>query len=337
MYIEHQDESYKRGLVLGLTMAEIVILVLFCLLLALAAIFSYHRDELVRRDAIIEIQSTQLNAMEELGLVEVGDLALIQDLKAYWEQYGPSDTSFRDYFSQLVLRVQELRDLRSRLEELVERSERLGDQLRAAEASSARMRAELAEVRAELESSRGQLEFLVALEIDPGREEDRRRVEEALAALELVETSGGDFREVVETLGRLQSEVGGLTRLVGYYERLFGFPPCWHDGDWRIDYTFDVTFTTNGFILRTVPQPRHADHPVMPAVQAVTTGRELTSGQFATQTKPIYDWSVAHQCRFFVTVYDGTAEDEKRIFQERMRVLEGHFYKRERLNVPPPF
>ena len=330
MYIEHQDESYRRGLVLGLTMAEIVILVLFCLLLALAAIFSLHRDEL-------DVQATRLAEIEELGLVEVADLGLIQDLKEYWERYGPSETSFGDYFSQLVLRVEELQDLRSRLEELVERSERLRDQLHAVEASGERMRVELAKVREHLESSSAQVEFFVTRGIDPAREEDRRRVEEALAALDFVEASGGDFREVMETLGRLQSEVGGLTRLVGYYERLFGFPPCWHDGDWRIDYTLDVTFTTDGFVLRQVPQPRHAEHPIMPAVHVVTTGQELTPGQFTAQTKPLYDWSVANQCRFFVTVYDGTAEDEKRIFQERMRVLEGHFYKRERLNVAPPF
>ena len=330
MYIEHQDESYRRGLVLGLTMAEIVILVLFCLLLALAAIFSLHRDEL-------DVQATRLAEIEELGLVEVTDLRLIQDLKEYWERYGPSETSFREYFSQLVLRVEELQDLRSKLEELVERSERLRDQLHAADASGERMRGELAKVRGHLESVRAKVEFFETRGIDPAREEDRRRVEEALAALEFFEASGGDFQEVMETLGRLQSEVGGLTRLVGYYERLFGFPPCWHDGDWRIDYTLDVTFTTIGFVLRKVPQPRHAEHPIMPAVHAVTTGQELTPGQFTAQTKPLYDWSVANQCRFFVTVYDGTAEDEKRIFQERMRVLEGHFYKRERLNVAPPF
>jgi hypothetical protein len=46
MDIRGEDLAYKRGLVLGLTMAEIIILVLFCLLLALAAVFATHQTRM---------------------------------------------------------------------------------------------------------------------------------------------------------------------------------------------------------------------------------------------------------------------------------------------------
>ena len=48
----HSDQAYKRGVILGLTMAEAVLLVLFSLLLALAALFMHQekRIEKVERD-----------------------------------------------------------------------------------------------------------------------------------------------------------------------------------------------------------------------------------------------------------------------------------------------
>jgi hypothetical protein len=60
MDIRGQGQAYKRGLVLGLTMAEIVILVLFCLLLALAAVFSVHRER-------IKLQTERIAALEKAG------------------------------------------------------------------------------------------------------------------------------------------------------------------------------------------------------------------------------------------------------------------------------
>ena len=41
-----QDKSYRRGLVLGLTMAEVMILLIFLLLMALAAALANREDRL---------------------------------------------------------------------------------------------------------------------------------------------------------------------------------------------------------------------------------------------------------------------------------------------------
>lgn len=337
MDIKDQEEGYRRGLVLGFTMAEVFILILFCLLLVLAFRMSLHQQEIERQTALILIQSEQLALFDQLSLLDQGDLRLVQDLKEYWERYGPSETGMREYFSQLVLQAQELAELRKRLEELVEKNSSLEEQLTSVEVSRHRINSELETLRPKLEAMKELDEFLASHQINPALEDDRRYIENALATMQMIQTGGQGLEEVAEALVQLQSEVGGLTNLIGYYERLYGFPPCWHDGEWRIDYTFDVTVTSQGFVMRTVPQSRHENHPIMGAVREVTSGRQISPVQFARETKPIYDWSVTNQCRFFVTVYDGTAENEKRIFQERMRVLEGHFYKRERLNVTPPF
>jgi flagellar motor protein MotB len=47
---------------------------------------------------------------------------LVAILKSYWEKHAPKGKEFRDYFSQLVLQVDELETLRAQLETLVEKT-----------------------------------------------------------------------------------------------------------------------------------------------------------------------------------------------------------------------
>ena len=53
-----QEKFYRRGLVLGLTIAEIMILIIFVLLLALASIFS-------GRDASVEAAERQVERLTD--------------------------------------------------------------------------------------------------------------------------------------------------------------------------------------------------------------------------------------------------------------------------------
>src|SRR5712671_417054 len=61
-----QQESYKRGVVLGLTMAEIVLLILFTLLLVLAALLT----DKERERAKLLLERSELEA--RLALIEKG-------------------------------------------------------------------------------------------------------------------------------------------------------------------------------------------------------------------------------------------------------------------------
>ena len=117
MDIRGQDQAYKRGLVLGLTMAEIVILILFCLLLALAAVFANHR-------VTIEQQTGRIAELEKAVKVEPETLRLVSVLKEYWERHAPKDVDIREYFSQLVLRIEDLDRLRKEVEQLAEKNRR---------------------------------------------------------------------------------------------------------------------------------------------------------------------------------------------------------------------
>ena len=58
-----QQESYKRGLVLGLTMAEIVLLILFTLLLVLAALLTEKHREQSKLEAQLALVEKEFSAM----------------------------------------------------------------------------------------------------------------------------------------------------------------------------------------------------------------------------------------------------------------------------------
>lgn len=333
MSIQQQDQAYKRGLVLGLTMAEIVMLVLFTLLMVLTAVIVRERDELAEKDRLIA---------ELEGTVEVDpeDLKTVAVLKEYWETYGPKNQSFRDYFSELVLQVQQLDRLRAELEQLVELNRELAGEARLAEERSRRiheLERALGESKTRLAEVESWIEALAEAGLDPASPDGREKLEAALTVLESLEGTGQGAGDFIAELAELRREAGDLRGKLVYYKRRYGQTPCWHDDEWSIDYTFEVKLTSAGYLLRAVDQPRHQDHPIMPMVARVTTGREIPPAQFIGETMPLYVWSQKHDCRFFVIVYDGTAEHEKRIFKERFGILEGHFYKLDRTNVAPPF
>lgn len=102
MNVFEQDRSYRRGLVLGLTMAEIVTLVLFCLLLAFGVVLQQRQQE-------IEDLQVQLEAGSKSG-----DLAA--KLLRHLQQRFPKAATLEDFKRLLTQQdeiarvVDELRD-----------------------------------------------------------------------------------------------------------------------------------------------------------------------------------------------------------------------------------
>src|SRR5579883_2681297 len=98
--IVQQRSSYRQGLVLGLTMAEIMILLVFCLLIAMATFLK--REESRRVVAEQELrQQRQLNAQERSVLAELKPNAALGEKLQNWS--GLSDPQAIDqYWRELV-------------------------------------------------------------------------------------------------------------------------------------------------------------------------------------------------------------------------------------------
>ena len=107
--VSRDSVSYRRGLVLGLTMAEIMLLLVFCLLIALAALISRSREKLAEAE----------KKVAELTLLAEGNTTLerraVEALReqAAAEKAGASPEEIEDSWTRLVADtgiVQRLRD-----------------------------------------------------------------------------------------------------------------------------------------------------------------------------------------------------------------------------------
>ena len=66
-HIFRQSSSYRQGLVLGLTMAEIMILLIFCLLIAMAAFLT--REQTKGEEAEQQYRVERVSSMADRNLV----------------------------------------------------------------------------------------------------------------------------------------------------------------------------------------------------------------------------------------------------------------------------
>ncbi|HUG61567.1 MAG TPA: hypothetical protein VMP03_06960 [Methylomirabilota bacterium] len=70
------DAGYRRGLVLGLTMAELMLLLVFCLLIALAALMAANREKLTGAEEAVR----EANARAETAEASLSELSILDRL-----------------------------------------------------------------------------------------------------------------------------------------------------------------------------------------------------------------------------------------------------------------
>jgi flagellar motor protein MotB len=110
--IERQSHSYRQGLVLGLTMAEIMLLLVFCLLLAVGSIIKHQRDQI--NLANIEIDALK-GTSSPLNLV-LSDLISL-DLKlagAMGKDGSISQSKIDEFWTEIVEARETVRQLESK-------------------------------------------------------------------------------------------------------------------------------------------------------------------------------------------------------------------------------
>ena len=313
--VEQRDSS--SGLVLGLTMAESAMLIIFVLLLALTALLTRAEEELVRFG---KLQAT----LEEN---KVGVKELIDQIRVSTEARRDADN-----WQELV------RDIERQTSDLSPESivSRLKEADQVLE-HSIRLRT-IAEAfkKAGVQPESEQLKSLAVLAtagheagLTPDEIQDAIHFFPVIGALR---NTGEPMTpqavvKMAQDAKRWREESGG---------RGTDHPSCWYDQDRTVAYLFDVALTDDGFIIQRARAPQREHKRESPALDSVRTGRLLTAQQFLSQTEPIFLWSVARDCRFFARAFDLTSADQKELYKDRMRTLESRFYKNANPSGPPP-
>ena len=349
-----RQRTFPRGLVLGLTMAETAILIIFVLLLALTALLGRETDR--RRTA-----EQDLEQFEQIRLVfaerglEPG--TLLETIRARDENRNDADAwreLVRDVGPQMPDPSPET--IASRLREATEALERdaahraLDEALAAAGVEPTRETlqdlAEIAEASHQNDLTADEVKD--AVEAYPALDEalEARGEGTAVRAVEQLVRDAQRWRdragENVDLLAELDRAGERIERLEAQAQARGGggtdHPSCWYDDDNTVAYLFDVALAEAGYLLQPARAPQHerARTALRRELAPVRTGRMLTPAQFRGQTERVYDWSVANDCRFFVRAFDLTATDQKELYKERMLLLESRFYKYANPTGPPP-
>ena len=316
-------------------MAEIVILIIFVLLLALAALLAHESEG--REEAEQELaRYEQIETLFRDEALPEDPVALRSVLRERVDEHEDAD-SWRELVREIEAAFPE-----PSVQEVVERiqeseigrmspaeAERLLAAHRAVEAADAYAELEQAIGAAGLEATPGEIrEMAEAMNAAARRGMSPAEVREAIESQDEGEGAGADPAVLAEQLGRARERIERLeAQAAARGGGGLDHPSCWYDRDGTVAYLFDVALLADGFVVDLARAPEHEAARKQLPVASVQTSRLLTEDQFLRQTLPVYDWSVARQCRFFVRAFDRVAADQKELYKRRMRVLESRFYK----------
>jgi hypothetical protein len=296
--IDEQSTAYRRGLVLGLTMAEVGILIIFVLLL-LIGFWDWDQRRLLRgaevrisRDRMASLAQAEASMVEVrrvLGSEEGSDGEDVQRKLQRMEEESRLHVELRK-----ALKISDSEDP----EEIV----RLVNALASGSSESA-----LSQLR---ETSR---EIKRAL--------DQAKSEGCSDAL-TKQVEGQSFR-IANQEGQLKHYETELAKAgLGKEER-----PCWVHPDGATEYLYDVVLGSSGIKMREREYPeRSAERATLP-MPTVDSSEVLQPVEFLERTKPLFESSRAQNCRFFVVVYDATGPTQKALYKDLLQTVEDHFYK----------
>ena len=346
--IAAQGASYRKGLVLGLTMAEIMVLIVFILLLALAGIFSkiQEREKLMEREVYNSEEKVQY----------------LTDLLEKYEQIS-NGKSVQDLARELVLAQRQLSVANAKNTELEAKNETsealindlktLAEEMNFDPSPEAIIQAlnelkTFKQVTASLGESGSFNEIQRALKqltefrelannagIDPTPQSVGRALEDAERIKKGLEGFGEKpIEEVIQEIKNVQmdnnnikGQMANLKRKLDSVGKGTEMPSCWAKEDGTVEYIYDVALTSDGMKVRESDISNREEERKNLPVSQISLNQGMDSREFLTSTRPLFEWSKEKECRFFVRVYDLTKLDEKAIYKNRLRDVESHFYK----------
>lgn len=265
-HIRSQNNAYRRGMILGLTMAEIMVLVLFALLLALAA-------ALAKKNSIIAARDLRIAALANLE-IELGELF----------RNGAKGISVTDIIQRLERQQKENADLKKE-----------ADRLKPYEANAKAVEDVIREIKQASKS-------------DATPQEIAEKLQQTAQLMKENQTFKG---QIVQLSSQIRAAGRGNE-----------FPSCWVTPGGKAQSIFELWITANGIVIKDhYLADRVSDKADLPLSQ-VRYGTELSRQDFLGDTNPLYQWSVAHQCRFYVIRY--TSVDKTSV--DLVNAMDAYFY-----------
>ncbi len=299
------DRPYRRGVVLGLSLAELFLILLFLLLLATigySAIVGEEVDRLRAANSTLEETKQALNkaratndqlagekadAVAKAEVAEKARNALADELAAAKEVLRnvikPEDPQ------KLIVGLQERDKLKAQVDQLTPAAE-LGDEVREA-----------------------------AREAGVNPSDVPKIVADAAQAQSAIEGLKSRLRDAEKGRDALRDKLAGLAEAKGQYA------PCWYAKDTgpngepreRALYIFDVRIDDDSVFVKDIPAPTPeyaSQKPTLP-IDRGALNKSLSFGKFLKSFQPLKDAAdnkevQVYPCKFYVKVWVATTSQE---------------------------
>lgn len=284
--------GYRRGLVLGLTLAETLLLVLFLLLLVYAALGQ-------ARDKKMKEQEDQ-----------IAGLALRIDSGV-----------------DRLARELTLSGIAANPDELSRKLNRLTDEM----VRNATLQKDLA-TYARLVPTAGEAKQVAdAFDVQRSNETPLQVLDRHLSRTTTTTPAHGadkpkTLAEALAALDRMSGQLDYYERQQATAGNGLSYPPCWQR-DGKIVYVYDAVLLDDGLRLSISDDRTGLDMAGLRANGAEPPLGQIISRQiFLAQTKGLHAWSVAQGCRFYARIIDGTSDGNKSGYIQARRAVEDRFY-----------
>jgi hypothetical protein len=299
-------------------MAEVVLLLLFSLLLALAAII------LEKEKAMEKAVADRDKYADELKVNKDKLKNLIATL---------SRTDFRDMKKELVRLNEQEQQIAHLLERLkIDESGPIPRQLDALLEKVTKLE-EMSEKVVEAGFPQEPKNLEKALErVKEAQSEIVKADKDRKKALDQNKHLSQKLDNAEQGISQKDGQIANLKRTLNRAGKGTEKPACWADEKTgKPKYIYNTGLTSEGIIVRHSATPPWAIARDLP-IESIPYDKILKPREFRRDAGPIFRWSEKNDCRFFVRAYDLTGPTEKAVYKRHMRLLETAFYKYEVLD-----
>lgn len=292
--------EYRRGVILGLTLAEVLILLVFLLLLSTGALLAKRGRE-------------------------------IGDLRAKLGAYESQMASVLDRLRQRGIQIADADELVARLER-AEESDRIRRELDRTKSALAQAQADAAKSAREASELRARLERIPA-----DRQEAAAKLAQEQAMESLLGQAGAPgvsaperLRGLIERTSRLETDNRNLTgqnaQMRNEITRVkgnggSGLPYCWATAEGHPEYMLRIELHDRDIVVSDVsPRPR-PDDPAWQLLDGLPRGQSISMSELLSAVAPLRGRAAAARCRYAVYAFDGTARTNKPGYKSMMGQL----------------
>jgi len=292
--------------VLSISLAEVVLMLFFLVLLALAAREKTHNNEM---HDMREEQKRMMAEMEKIRMELNEFMAVLPDEP----DYDRADTVLVS-MSRIDYIPQAARDNLEGMAEKIRAYREMINRLRQVARRNGQSVSELITVMKNFRTGRS------------SHERQIRELEQRVATLQQILANSGSSTQGCELENRdLKNINRELAQQLATCSNGEGFPPCWRSAGGDIQYMYDIYIGNNGLsVHRAWPLERETEMNTFTGAERIAE-TTVDIEKFLAVTRDVFAKSQKQQCRYFVRIHGEKSAMNARMFTYYQEI-QNHFY-----------